>query len=279
MARGKIVAAIYANDLKKRLGAENVLTEVEVHWPLGTGHMDIQVGSEALEIVSSRNPAGSYVDSKLRQLVIYMEWGEGVDTGRLVIVDPDLFDEDIIRLDKSSDLYARLLDEIHERIRQVEEWRAGGPLPDRVCAKPSEARQHFCPFAEHCFDGWEPDPIETIDSPTAREVAARWWQRKQAEKGARAMLTAAETERKQAEDELAQLIPVGAWQVGPLKVTRTHVQRGPTVDLRKVMAAGFPLPDEFLKPGAAYETWKMERTSDEPVLTADDFGSDDDIPY
>lgn len=272
LARGKIIAAVYANDLKKRLGPENVETEVEVHWPLGVGHIDIQVGTEAIEVVSSRNPSGDYIESKLRQLTLYMTWGEDIETGRLVIVDPDLFDEDVIRLEKHSDLYQRLLAEINERIDAIGAYQDGGPLPARVCSKPEEARQHFCLFAAHCFNGWQPEPVEEIDSPAVREITSRWWQRKQAEKGARAMLTAAEADRKAVEEELAEHVPVGDWQVGPLKVTRTHVQRGPTVDMRKVLAAGFPVPDEFLRPGAAYDTFRCERTSDGPAVTADDFG-------
>jgi hypothetical protein len=82
-------------------------------------------------------------------------------------------------------------------------------------------------------------------------------------------------ERKAIEESLALTIDEGRWQIGPLAITRKHVQRNPTVDLKKLELAGINLPEEFVKPGSEYDLWRVERITDEP-LPAPDYG---DTPF
>lgn len=279
MFRGQRLGQDYADWLERQHGPENVAREVEIPWRFGVGHADIFLRHTRtlIEVVSSAHASDVMVHRKLLQLVLYLEHFQGAEAGLLVIIDPADFTEERYPVARGTDTYNGLADEVTERIESIARWRDTGELPDRECRKPSEAIGRWCRHAETCFDGWEPDPVETIDTPEAREVASAYYQAKQAEKGAKQILATAEVERKEIEARLAELVPVGKRRIGPLEITRTHVERKPTIDTKKVELAGVPIAPEFYKPGVTYDTFRVDRVSDEPLVTADDFGED--VPF
>lgn len=274
--RGRRLGGDYADWLERQHGPDNVARELEIPWRFGTGHADIflQHTRTLIEVVSSAHASDVMIHRKLLQLVLYLEHFEAADAGMLVILDPADFAEERYPVARGTDTYKGLAAEVAERIESIARWRDTGQLPDRECRKPSDAIGRWCRHAETCFDGWEPDPVEAIDTPEAREVATAYYQAKQAEKGARSILTTAESERKEIEQKLAELVPVGKRRIGPLEITRTHVERKPTIDTRKVELAGVPIAPDFYKPGATYDTFRVDRVTDDPLVTMDDFGEE-----
>lgn len=265
--RGTRIGQDYADWLERQHPGK-VHREVEVEWGWGTGHIDIQLdgpeGPVAIEVLSSKWATDHTIRAKLRQLVGYMEISvRGYVQGVLVILDPGDFSEDRIIVNPSSDLYAALAAEAGQVLAAIKRWDDTGELPARVCAKPDQGEAYMCVHAGHCFDGWEPEPAATIDRPEVVSWAGRWAAAKQLEREAAAVVKRLEDERKAIEAEADELdIPVGESHAGPWAIKRTHVARRPTLDTRKVEAAGIPIPDHCWKPGATYTRWTVERADE-----------------
>jgi len=276
--RGQSLGRDYAAFLAQTHGAENVETEVPIRWPLGTGHMDIYLTATrtAIEVLSTLHASDQMIQSKLLQLVGYIEYADfPVDAGALVILNPSDFGEDVFPVARTSRVYKDLVDEMRERVAQVQAWAADPTLiPARVCGKPADAIGRFCLHAAHCFEGWEPPPLHLVDDAEADMLASRWYALKEQERGAAKVTKDLADERKKVEGELVERVPVGQHQVGGWAVTRTHVQRSATVDLKKAEIAGYPVESlgEFLRDGAEYDTFKVARLDEAP----EDFGE---VPF
>lgn len=273
--RGRRLGRDYADmlDAKYPGGVER---EVKVEWPLGVGHIDIVLTptKTAIEVLSSAHASEPMIHSKLLQLVGYMEHYPPVENGCLIVLNPADYSEDRYPVSKQSGAYESLAEEMRGRIATLERWRDFGDTPDRVCRKPSEAIGRWCLHAEHCFDGWEPPDLPTLSSPEVLEAAANVANLKLAEQVGRKLLAADEALRKEAEARLASLLEgqPAKVQVGPYAITRTDTRRQPTLDWRKAELAGVLNVEalaEYMKPGAAYTTWSIQRTE----------ARDDDIDY
>jgi len=264
--RGRSLGRDYMDWLEAKYGVTAVEREVKVEWALGTGHIDgfLWKTQTALEILSSAHATDAMIHSKLVQLAGYMEHYEPALNGCLIVLDPGDFSEERYPVAKDTEAYALLVKEVHERIAALESWRAGGNLPARVCAKPSEAPGHFCRFADTCFEGWEAPPLPEVDRPEVLALAAAFALEKGNERAATAALDEVKGRRKEVEAQLAVELEGHPREVlsGSFKIRRTDVQRKPTLDLRKAELAGVlnvELLGEFMKPGAAYTTWTVER--------------------
>ena len=146
-------------------------------------------------------------------------------------------------------------------------------------ATPSDCEHSlFCPFAAVAWEGWQPPPLPEASSVEAVLLASRYYRAKRAEAAARGAGGEAERERKELEAELAAVFPLGKTASGPFVVSRTQVNRKGTFNLDAARAAGVideDLLGPFIKPGANYETWRIEREKDAP-LPAADFGE---VPF
>lgn len=255
----------------------DILAELPIKWSLGVGHADAFETStgKVIEVLSSAHAGQDMIHSKLLQVVLYMEHLDAARSGALVIVDPASLDDDVLPIATTSKTYAGLVEEVRERIAQVQAWAGEGRLPARVCAKPSDSIGRFCRFAAHCFEGWEPPALALLDDADADQLASRWYALKEQERGAGKVAKDFEKERKQVEAELDGRVPAGTHQVGGWAVTRTDVQMSPKVDLRKAELAGFPVESlvEFLKPGSSFSRWNVAPVEGEPAL---DFGE---VPF
>lgn len=250
-----------------------ILSEVPVRWPLGIGHMDgfLKETGTALEFLSSAHADDTRIRSKMVQLAGYARFYEPTLNACLVVVDPTSMKEERFPIAFDTDAFRDLFEECEQRIAQVLEWRDTGRMPDRVCRKPSESYGHFCLHASHCFDDdpvWEePQPVAVCDDPQVVMRASALHAAKTEERAAKSALADAEGKRKQLEGELVGVIPgaealTGGIRVGPFKLTRTHVQRSPSLDLKKARLAGVLNEEalaEFFKPGAEYWTTTIER--------------------
>lgn len=268
-----------------------ILSEVPVRWPLGIGHIDgflVETGT-ALEFLSSAHASDAMVRSKMVQVAGYAKYYEPALNACLIVLDPASLKEERFPIAFDTDAFRGLIEECDDRIAQVLEWRETGVMPARVCSKPSEARGHFCLHAQHCFEDdppWsEPEPVAVVNDPEVIQRASLLHVAKTEERVAKDLLAEREKERKRLEAELVDAIPGaeglrGGIRVGPFKLTRTHVQRSPSLDVKKATMAGVLNVEalaEYMKPGAEYWTSAIERV--ELDMPAQDLDFGDEAPW
>lgn len=226
-----------------------IVRQYRVPWPLGIGHADIYLRDTRsfVEVLSSAHADTGRRRTKLMQAVGYREHAKDVASGpvALVILDPTDFSEGRVVVSPDSTLYEELRLEMEERVRQVLAWRDEGTLPERICRKPVDAIGRFCLHASHCFDGWEPAPLEQPEDVAAVEDAARrWLDLKRQESHFNDLAKPLYNERKEVEAQLADLLEEGTWQAGGFEVTRTHVVRNSFQLARAELDSR--LPDDLL---------------------------------
>lgn len=275
-ARGHLYSDYVCRQLEAKHGKENVQREVEIEWPLGTGHADAYIPSEKLlvEIKSTVSPstATPMFDMSVAQLKLYLRFHPEAETGALYLINPsDLSGEDVFVVN----LTEQDVTEIDAAVESVRLAVEGGPLPQRVCSRPGQARGRLCPFADPCFMDWTaPDPLEVPD-PDAMDAAQRLVALKIAERPLKEQLAVIDAGKKEAQADLAELVGVGESVVGPWLVKRTHIERAPTFSLKAAQAAGFPVDalGEYMKPGAEYDTFTVKRAEEAGEI---DFGE---VPF
>jgi hypothetical protein len=279
--RGKSIGRDYASFLVARYGADAIEAERKVEWALGIGHIDIYVKETktAIEVLSSAHATDAMVQSKLLQLTGYMEHDPDVDNGALVVLNPSDFTEDRYLVNKDSDAYAELVAEMNDRIAQVLAWNETGETPARVCSKPSDAWGQFCLHADHCFEGWQPpEEADVVADPRVRELAIELYLAKRAETEAKKLVGEAEEKRKAVQEQLAEHLEPGEYEIGSLTVKRRVTNRAASVNAKKARLAipGWDaLVEPYLTPGATYSTWVIDRNGDAPLTV--DFG--DEAPW
>lgn len=280
--RGKRIGEDYADLLAAKYGEHAVERERKVVWPLGVGHEDafLKATKTVVEVLSSAHASEQMVHGKLLQLTGYIEHDPAAENGVLVIVSPTDFSEERIVVNPNTTAYKALVEEMLDRVAEVLAWRDTGELPVRVCAKPSEAKGRFCLHADHCFgEDWQPPPLEQVAADETTVLAVTEYDRlKRAETDARNTLKAAEDARKEQQAVLEALeLPAGRdVQVGAFKVRRTFTERAPSFDWKKAELAGVFDPElfgEYMRPGAAYSTFRVERVDH----AGDEYG--DGIPW
>lgn len=274
-ARGHLFNMYVKHQLAAKHGAGNVRSEVDVPWPLGTGHADHVVDSEnlAVEVVSTVSPSAKTFEFKARQVKSYMRFG-GWENGAVYVIDPSsLKAEDVLPV--------KLTDEDREEIDRIVPLVATAIQPDigvdilpRVCSKPGDARQYLCAFASTCFKGWEPPAAGENDQLEARRAALDLYQAKQRERNLKAQLSVAEDDRKAAQSVLSELLDPGETRVGPFVVKRTVVKGRTTVraELLKSGLVDAELIGDYVKVGDQHERYEVTRDDDAPALSGDDFG-------
>lgn len=258
-----------------------IIAEQRIDWGLGIGHADAYLTETRtiIECLSSANASDDLIRSKLLQAVLYTEHHPTATNCRVVVIDPSDFSEEQVVLDPRSRTYADLVEEMRDRIGEATLWHHDGTVPLRVCSKPSDAIGHFCQFAEHCFAGWEPPPLEVLADDVELTLAlAEFAEAKRLRK----QIAADDKVAKQRQDDAQAIIeaadlPAGRdVQVGPFKVRRTAVTRKPTLDWERAEMAGALEPGmlgEFFRPGASYSTYKCERVD----MSGDEYG--DEVPF
>jgi hypothetical protein len=263
------------------------IVEEAVPWPLGILHPDIRVveTNTIVEVLSSAHASETYVHSKMLQLVGQIEY-TGANGGAVVVVDPTNLSDEIFPLAKTSKLYGELLEEMRDRVAQVQAWADTSAVPDRVCGRPNDAHGHFCLHAEHCFQGWTPPPPDLVlSTEDAIRTATDVYQAKQAELALKKTYDTAVAERKEKEQRLAQIVELaqdgGApkkVRVGAIEVNRIAVSDHEDFSLKKARAAGMwtdahdELFAQFLEWKGGHVRWGIDRVGDQPLVPVDTFG-------
>jgi hypothetical protein len=280
--RGKSIGRDYASFLTARYGVDAIEAERKVVWPLGIGHIDVYLKETktAIEVLSSAHASDAMVQSKLLQLCGYMEHDPEVDNGMLVVLNPSDFWEERFPVNKDTAAYQELVAEMQARIDKVLAWRDTGEIPGRVCGKPSDAWGHFCLHADHCFEGWVKPELVPNEDPLVHELSIGLYRAKQDEHAAKERVTEAEEKRKAIQAQLAEHLEEGEHEVGSLTIRRSVVNRKPTLDLKKALLAGAVDPaaiEPYMKEGATYSTWYVDRHGDAPLIVPGEFG--DEAPW
>lgn len=256
----------------------DVIAELKVQWEMGTGHADLYIRETdtVVEVLSSQNPTGDQIHSKLLQARGY---SRAIDASNiaLIVVDPASLDEERVIVTAGTQRWDDLAAECDDRIAQVTNWRDTGELPGRVCQKPGEAWGHFCVYAAHCFDGWQAPEAEVLDAPEAQTLAVRLAHVKKARREISSTDKVLEGEQKDIQSELLEHVPPGEWQIGAFKVKRSERagRRSFAFD-RAENDSRIPgdLLAEFTSVGKPYTVWDVEQTG---PTEAPDYG--DEAPF
>jgi hypothetical protein len=272
MRRGRHLGAERYERWALQYGADNVIPEQAVPWPAGTLHPDVYVIPEKLvvEVKSSASP-GSIIDDAIVQCAGQVYWHPEAEKGLVEVVSP-------IDLQVVEQIPVLLNDEWRERLEAIaaDVVRAGvthgRDLPDRVCRKPSDGIGKFCPFIDHCFDGWTPPSLDEIEADEA--IIARV-ARLHAIKQRRKLLAEhdkpLETEQKQIQADLEDELPVGKLLVGGYAVALSPRSRE-NFSLKKARAS---VPADILDPFTShtnFTVYSVEKVDPDAVVVGDDFG-------
>ena len=275
--RGKLDEQVIVEELRERYGHDQIVTQKAVPWPdeglpLGELHQDAFVVPEKLPVEIKSHAGGEPSEHDWIQLagqVMYDPEADGA--GLLMIVDRDL-EVTAYPLVLTDGLRA----EVSGRVAELAAGIESRLPPERCCAKPSEARGRFCPFAAVCFEGWTPPEAVAFDEP---ELALRALHAKRAYDEAKGSSEEAEREWREAREALLVAgLPEGESTCGPISIRRKHVGDSERVSLAKIRASGVPWPDELYAPfvtfSGGHDRVSVERTGDEPVEI--EFGS---VPF
>jgi hypothetical protein len=246
----------------------DVIAELKVQWELGVGHADLYVKQTdtILEVLSSQSASVEMIHSKVLQAYGYARAIDAQSIA-LAVVDPATLEEDRVIVTASSPQWTDLAVECDERVAQVIAWRDRGETPARVCGRPSESWGHFCQYAAHCFEGWQADTAEQIESEEAQQLAIRLAHIKAKRREITSSDKLLETEQKTIQEQLADLVPAGEWQVGGYLVKRSDRTRQ-NFKL-SVAAEDSRLPREILDEFTTishYTVWDVEKTGPALVL-------------
>jgi hypothetical protein len=275
MRRGRMLGAERYERYLLKYGEDNVIAEQPVSWPAGVLHPDIYLVPKKLvvEVKSSASP-DSIIEDAIVQCAGQVYWHPEAEAGLVEVVSP-------IDLQVIAEIPVLLNDEWIERLEKIaaDVVRAaatqGRELPDRVCRKPADGIGRFCPFVDHCFEGWEPPPLEEIQAD--EEIIARV-ARLHAIKQRRKLLSEhdrpLETEQKKLQAELDTELPVGKLLVGGYAVALSPRKRE-SFSLKKARAS---VPADILDPFTShtqYTVYDVEKVDPNAVVVGDDFG---DVP-
>lgn len=260
----------------------DAIAELRVQWEMGVGHADLYIRETdtVVEVLSSQNPTGDMIRSKLIQARGYTRALDASNLA-LIVVNPATLEEDRVIVTEGSPQWDDLATECDQRLAQLAAWRDTAHLPARVCTTPGDAYGHFCLYAHHCFDGYQPAEREEIDSEQAQMLAIRLATIKNQRRQVAATDKTLEAEQKEIQAELDPLIPAGDWQIGGYRLKRSVRAGRRSFDFDRAQNdSRIPtsLLDEFTKISQPYSVWDVEQTGPTKVYADDEAPwTDDDL--
>jgi hypothetical protein len=265
-ARGIIFEAYILRGIILEHGRENVERQVTITHPLGEGHADAYVRTTQTLVEVKSSTGNDVVEVGVAQLKLYIRYHPEATRGLLIVVNPST-------LQPAERILVGLTDaealEIDRQINEIGRHIEVASLPDRVCRIPSEARKRFCRFAAQCFMGWEPpDPFE-IEDPEDRAAAADAIQSivglALEEKTTKAYLERLQATRREQQEILSALVPVGEAVINGHFVRRTEVKGRRSFDFKAYEAAGAhsSVVEEFTKHGDPHDRWTVRPLDDD----------------
>lgn len=152
-------------------------------------------------------------------------------------------------------------DEVLARAEAVRSGIREGVLPERRCAFPGDGPGMFCPFVEHCFQGWvrpRPEDLPGWEADLRRlaDLEDQLAKVKQAEH-----LVA---ERDRLRDALRSAMEPGTdYMAGGVRVRYVEVAGRESFSLSAARKAGHSLPEHleaFVSVSGGHERWTVRRS-------------------
>ncbi len=222
--------------------------------PVGTGHIDCFIPSERTVIEVVSNAGGTLPEYKVLQAAGYALNHKNADKAFVLSVDTHTGDDPVYPID---------LDGVEPRIRAIEtavvDGIRSGEEPERVCQTPLDGPAQFCPFVDHCFDGWEWPSLEELLADRAELDALA--DATDDVGRIRQELAKAEAVRDEYREKLRPLLPAGEeFLVGSYRVKRTTFERS-TFSLADAHKCGVNLPKRFAPfvKTSEQERWTVRR--------------------
>lgn len=270
-ARGRYANDYFVRQMRAKHGETNVIPEMAVPWPappalpIGELHVDCALISERLAIeVKNTIWIDSLFDSAVLQVAGAVHYSDKFDAGLVVFLDHDL--------QVTHEFPVFLNDELIEKVESIAaavlaSAQPGGPMPDRICEKPSDGIGHFCPFIAHCFgEDWEPEPARV--EAERSELASRGWIIQRDLRAANGNVEELQKQWDAWKEEALELgLPLGETMAGPIRMKHSEVKGAETFSLKKARTAGVwtALDDERFgpfvsigKPSHRYDLKKTE---------------------
>jgi hypothetical protein len=282
--RGKVYEAVAAERLRTQYGAEfegepNVQRQVVIPWELGEGHADCYVRSirKLVECKSSISDSDIPMMDAIAQAGMYFARHPEAETCEVWWFDPrrNQFKPTRIPVERPDpDVLAAKIDSVRQALD-------GGPLPARVCSHPKKAPEHLCPFTGTCFSTWA-EPVERIQDTVVAELAEQWLGLKLQEALHADKAKAYQADRKEIEEQLRELVPVGKSDAEDFRVSRIEVGESYSLPLKQARASGLwnDMHDEvfgqLISRRRGHERFSIERVGDKEQSAADDAG---DVPF
>jgi hypothetical protein len=212
-----------------------------------------------IEIVSAVTPSTNTLTTKIEQAKMYTVLDREAESAVLDVIDPSrLVPVDSIPIRITADDRR----EVKHKIRGV--GRAlktkGEVLPDRICSRPADGRDHMCAFVSTCFAGWEEPPVNVADDPRAEYLGHRLLRLERERKAAKAGLAVADEAWRETLAEVSELAPPGKTVVGPALVNRIEVKGRVSFRYQVAVKAGAVDPDtvaEFVTEGEPTQRWDV----------------------
>jgi len=262
--RGHAVSNAIRDELVAELRADGHAPrrEVEIPWPakdpIGVGHADLVIPRDH-RIVEITSTAGADLDAhKARQAAFYALEHPRAEEAMVISVDPSTFEDRAYPINPAA--YEA---EIRDLQQQLISGLRTGEAPARACETPLEAQCYFCPFAEHCFDGWEWPVRDVSMDPEVIDLVDLLGYHDQEVSEARSQLRRAEAERDAVRDRLRPRLPVSEEMViGEYRYKRSSWEQE-SFSLADCRKAGFTLPED-LQPFVSRsprERWTLRRVA------------------
>lgn len=259
-----------------------ILAEMPVEWEFGIGHADafIRDAETVVEVVSSLNPDGELIHSKLLQAGGYARQLDA-RAACVAIVNPSTLEDERVVVVRGTEKWDALMGEVDECVAELAAWERDGTMPSRVCLQPSDAWGHFCLFAQHCFEdapAWSPAEVLDLESDDAQLLAITLAQIKTRRRALKSEDRMLDDEQRAIQAQLGAHVPEGKWRAGGYEVRRSIRAGRRTFDFARADLDGrFPegLVAEFTKYGDPFEVWDVEKTGDVVVTTA----TDEEVPF
>lgn len=282
MRRGRMLGGERFERYLLKYGEDDVVAEQSVPWPAGVLHPDIYVRSKRLvvEVKSSAAPE-SIIEDAIVQCAGQVYWHPEADKGLVEVVSP-------IDLQVVAEIPVLLNDAWVERLEAIatDVVRAGASngreLPDRVCKRPSDGFGRFCPFIDHCFEGWTPPTVDElkVDEHLMARVA-RLHELKRRRQALAQEDKPLEKEAKKIQAELEGVLADGDVDIRAAVVGGYLVKRSPrTRENFSLKKARGSVPEAILEPFTSisrFTVYEVEKASADAVAAADDWG--DDAPW